>query len=267
MKESNTNVSVSSTCGRRDEMEDEHIIDTINIPKLNFNCEVLAVFDGHGGSACSKYCKENYVSTLKNEISKSGCPYLSEKFLKDFNKFFDIKLRKAINDNSGTTVTVALVFEDYILLSNCGDSRTLVCKNDSRKNIATEDHKPENKFEKARILKNGGSVVKEKIGPFRYSHRLNGIAAFSRSLGDFRFKKEGSYLLSSIPDIVPTGRNDTKFIVLACDGLWDVFTSSDVDNFLNKYTFKNLQEAADGLVDEALEKGSTDNISIIIRAF
>ena len=60
-----------------------------------------------------------------------------------------------------------------------------------------------------------------------------------------------------------------KFIVLACDGLWDVLSNNDVVNFiLLKYHSDNeKQNIATDLAKHAIAKGSTDNISIIIVFF
>ena len=57
-----------------------------------------------------------------------------------------------------------------------------------------------------------------------------------------------------------------KFIVLACDGLWDVLTNQDVVNFINEELYKKEKniDISKKLAEYAISKGSTDNISIII---
>lgn len=57
---------------------------------------------------------------------------------------------------------------------------------------------------------------------------MNGILALSRALGDFEYKsntnlKAKDQAVSALPDVkvVPITA-DTEFVLLACDGVWDV---------------------------------------------
>ena len=53
-----------------------------------------------------------------------------------------------------------------------------------------------------------------------------GIIEVSRSIGDGQYKSLG---ITSIPDIKRCQlTDDDMFILLACDGLWKVFTSEEV---------------------------------------
>ena len=64
-----------------------------------------------------------------------------------------------------------------------------------------------------------------------------------------------------------------KFIIIGCDGLWDVMSNQDVTNFIlnkmNEIKISNMYRNSESniaflLADYAIKKGSTDNISIII---
>ena len=59
---------------------------------------------------------------------------------------------------------------------------------------------------------------------------------------------------------------DDRFMVLACDGLWEVLTSQSVVDLIRKYLDEgNTPElAAEKLVDIAIKLGSQDNITAII---
>ena len=63
-------------------------------------------------------------------------------------------------------------------------------------------------------------------------------------------------------DILPS----YEFIVMACDGLWDVFTNQEVVDFVRKslYNQGNIHFVAQDLIAYALEWGSSDNISALI---
>jgi serine/threonine protein phosphatase PrpC len=56
-----------------------------------------------------------------------------------------------------------------------------------------------------------------------------------------------------------------EFLLLACDGLWDVMTSDEaVEIFRDRLHFHgNLQTAAKELAQEAIRRYSNDNITVI----
>ena len=88
----------------------------------------------------------------------------------------------------------------------------------------SDDHKPDNKEEKARIQAAGGFVE---------DNRINGGLNLSRSLGDFDYKNEEScssnqQMVICQPEVrsVKRKQND-QFLILACDGIWDCLTSEE----------------------------------------
>ena len=69
-------------------------------------------------------------------------------------------------------------------------------------------------------------------------------------------------------------KKSDKFIILACDGLWDVITNeeaiyfvlnklNDIDN-LNNISGYSKNNISQSLAEHAIKNGSTDNVSIII---
>lgn len=62
---------------------------------------------------------------------------------------------------------------------------------------------------------------------------------------------------------------DDLFVVLACDGVWDVMThrAACVIVLEELMSRNNPQHAAEALVAEALAKNSTDNITVIVLVF
>lgn len=170
----------------------------------------------------------------------------------------DEKLRKIPEvangeDKSGTTAVCALITQKYILFSNCGDSRAVLCRG-GKPALATQDHKPSNPDERERIQNAGGSVMIQ---------RVNGSLAVSRALGDFEYKNvDGKgpteQLVSPEPEFYITERNEEadEFLVLACDGVWDVMTNEDICEFISdrmKVT-QNLETIANEVIDTCLHK-------------
>jgi len=133
-------------------------------------------------------------------------------------------------DRSGSTSVCVLISPTQFYFINCGDSRALLCQNGMVK-FATADHKPCNPLERERIQKAGGSVMLQ---------RVNGSLAVSRALGDYEYKSiedrgPSEQLVSSEPVVTVISRNEKEdeFIVLACDGIYDVSTDEELCNYIN----------------------------------
>ena len=111
-----------------------------------------------------------------------------------------------------------------MFVANCGDSRAALYRRTGI-GFSTLDHKPFNPCEKERILNAGGSVMIQ---------RVNGSLAVSRALGDYEYKNvEGKsqceQLVSPEPELYVEKRtDDDQFLVLACDGIWDVMSTEDI---------------------------------------
>jgi protein phosphatase 2C family protein 2/3 len=91
------------------------------------------------------------------------------------------------------------------------------------------DHKPNNELEARRIVAAGGWVE---------FNRVNGNLALSRALGDFVFKKNEDkrpeeQIVTACPDVHMRDLTpDHEFMVLACDGIWDVLSNEEVLEFI-----------------------------------
>ena len=96
----------------------------------------------------------------------------------------------------------------------------------------SSDHKPDLPEERNRIIKAGGEVMEG---------RVNGMLALSRAIGDFDYKivtppKDAqpswflnNHMVTAYPDVIVRPlHKDVEFIILACDGIWDCKTSTQV---------------------------------------
>lgn len=109
--------------------------------------------------------------------------------------------------------------------------------------------------------------------------RVNGLLAVSRAFGDTQFKPEKDEdnptrcpdgLVISTPEVCAEHITPmTEFAIIATDGLWDVMTPqmavTFVRNLLHKH--RDLEAAAKGLSQEALTRGSVDNVTVLIMSF
>merc|ERR1719319_870454 len=158
---------------------------------------------------------------------------------------------------SGATAVCCLMKEDKIYFAWLGDSEAILVRNGASISVVAP-HKPDRCDERARIEGLGGAVI--HWGTWR----INGQLAVSRAIGDKEYKP----LVSSEPDVTTVEVDGSEdFIILACDGLWDTLSQEEAV----KITFQEVERCPDNLdgIGETLaraarEKGSDDNISVIV---
>jgi hypothetical protein len=107
---------------------------------------------------------------------------------------------------------------------------------------------------------------------------VNGLLGVSRAFGDWHFDglkrnqetgKPGPLTAEPEIDTWQLDIDSDEFIILACDGLWDVFSSQNAIDFARKSLLANNDpnRAAKELADEALRRHSADNISVVCVCF
>ncbi|XP_074104396.1 protein phosphatase 1B isoform X1 [Cotesia typhae] len=257
---------VASMQGWRMEMEDAHCAITGLEGGLS-DWSYFAVFDGHAGALVSAHSAEHLLDSIVETEE-----FKSEDVIKGIHSGFlrlDHKMRDLLEmskDKSGSTAVCAFISPKHIYIANCGDSRAVLCSAGSPV-FSTRDHKPVLPAEKERIQAAGGSVMVE---------RVNGSLAVSRALGDYEYKNvEGrgpcEQLVSPEPEIFVRDRDmeHDEFLVLACDGIWDVMTNQDLCDFIYSRLLltDDLEAVTNQVIDTCLHKGSRDNMSIVLVTF
>ncbi|OLP86525.1 Protein phosphatase 1A [Symbiodinium microadriaticum] len=251
---------------------------------------LFAVFDGHGGISAARACAERIPTEIREELDAAGrdTPEARQAAVAGtylaLDRHLRIKLGPAARE-CGTTCVFAYVWkkEDVpstygVLLANLGDSRALVLK--SRKNGGpashelvgeTKDHTPSAPEEEKRIRAAGG-----KVEVFPGSKvpvmRVDGYLGCSRALGDFRFKEDAALLpeqqkVSAVPEVYEFECQSGDVIVLGCDGVFDVLSSSKAASLVSK----ELREtgdptaAAKSIVKAALsDPRQQDNVTCVV---
>ena len=120
---------------------------------------------------------------------------------------------------SGCTATVVVVdrARRVAFCANAGDSRSLLCRAGREALALSEDHKPEDDRERARVEAAGGVVTNEG--------RVDGNLNLSRALGDLKYKTDAALhardqKISCEPDVVVAPLADTdEGLILICDGV------------------------------------------------
>ena len=252
-------------------MEDAHV--TIDQYNGHERQGYFAVYDGHGGRGVVEFIEKVLHVNLQTELEESKTSNRTvEECIKSAFLLTDIQSKQANLLMSGSTAVVCYIqmLEDGVTrilhTANCGDARAVLARGDKAIRL-TCDHKATDPEEQKRIEDEKGFVMRG---------RVLGILAVSRSFGDHSLKQ-------FVPAL-PFYRNDQmvqedKFLIIACDGVWDVMTDQEAVDFVNEKIQEALSDnqgtgetpyaafeerVAQQLVDEALLRHSTDNVTVQI---
>lgn len=137
-------------------------------------------------------------------------------------------------DAVGSTAVCVLVSKDELVCANAGDSRAVLCRGGLAQSLS-RDHKPGDHSERRRIEAAGGIITAAQCAG-RTVTRVNGLS-LSRALGDHAQKRADlrpeQQAVTAMPEICTAKRSpDDEFVVLACDGIWDVKSSQQVVDFV-----------------------------------
>ena len=138
--------------------------------------------------------------------------------------------------------------------ANAGDARAVLSVTTKDGDLIaqrlTKDHTPTTPREIDRIRRSGGSV---------FNGRVNGSLAVSRALGDHGLKASG---VTGVPhQSVVSLNKGHKFVIIACDGLWDVMTDLEAVRMVTK--IRDPKSMAKKLVEAAMKRMTTDNVSVM----
>lgn len=250
---------------------------------------LFGVMDGHGGEQVAKYAERHLPEELLEVAVPSGAHRtaappstadISAALTGAFHRVDELladhstssaEVRSLANnpdgkapsmrdrqlaDIMGCTCNMVAITDQHIICANAGDSRAVL----SRKGRAvplSEDHKPNDPVERARIEKAKGWVETQNAG-VNTQYRVNGNLNLSRALGDQQYKKDKSLpveaqIISGTPDITVTERTaEDEFILICCDGIWDMKSNQAAVDFVHRLLPKAFDDAA-GL-QEAMER-------------
>ncbi|KAG9201012.1 Protein phosphatase 2C 1 [Epicoccum nigrum] len=265
----------------------------------------FAIFDGHAGTFAADWCGKKLHLILEETIKKNPNTPIPELLDQTFT-MVDNQLEKLPLKNSGcTAVTAVLRWEDRVpnaqsstgsvlfapaaasalksetgeaaqsesaevnavtdrlqheasrqrvlYTANVGDARIVLCRN-GRALRLSYDHKGSDENEGRRVASAGGLIL---------NNRVNGVLAVTRALGDAYMKD----LVTGHPYTTETviQADQDEFLILACDGLWDVCSDQEAVDLIRP--IQDPQEASKKLVDYALARFSTDNLSCMVVRF
>ncbi|GES85836.1 PP2C-domain-containing protein [Rhizophagus clarus] len=218
-------------------MEDAHsfFYDFAGIEGQGF----FAVFDGHAGKQAAEWCGNHFHETFQEVLQENKNLPIPEVFHLSFLRA-DKQLNQNAGKHSGCTAIAAFLRSEEIAESestngkepvsngaivkskqkrvlytaNVGDARAVLSRNGLAIRLSY-DHKGSDAQEAKRIVDAGGFVM---------NNRVNGVLAVTRSLGDSSMKE---FVVGSPYTTETELTENDPFLILACDGLWDVCGDQD----------------------------------------
>lgn len=253
-------------------MEDAHVAQ-LNVDGKKTRA-FFGVFDGHQSDEAARYCRAHMFDELTKAIRTSNGCY-SRAFEEAFRSVDEQICQKYTS--SGAAANCVLLMDKKVVCANAGDSRAVLFRGGNAIPLST-DHKPSMPSEEARITRAGCQVE---------NGRVNMALAVSRALGDVDFKcnQELSWkdqAVTAFPDIKEIDLIEKdEFIVLGCDGIWDVLSSDTccqlIHDLLQEGHLKgdaaaDISLVCEQVLDRCLAQTSTaregtDNMTIIIAEF
>lgn len=211
---------------------------------------VFVVADGMGGHKAGEVASYTVVETVEEMINSSKealishsleIPKFINEVLNESNKRVYEKSNSSIEyEGMGTTVTMAVFYNDEIFLGHIGDSRAYLIRNQEILQI-TQDHSLV-----AELVRNGSISEKEAI-----NHPQKNI--ITRALGTNENVKI---------DILSKSVNEGDIVLLCTDGLSNMVSDDMIKDIL--LTSNDIQEGCERLVSAANELGGLDNITALV---
>ncbi|GLD92576.1 hypothetical protein PINS_up001135 [Pythium insidiosum] len=289
-------VGIATNRGGKTNQEDAYFIGGRAPERLTLNgyssakaVGCFGLFDGHGGDRASRYCAEHVFDRIlaEREQTEDVAEAITKGVLQIDEEFCTIARRKqrlpislvpsraqapvgvacTMTMEDGSTCLVAVLSQGKLYVGNVGDSRAVLCTDRGKAIPMSIDQKPDRKDEKERLEAKGAVVtglprLVTQVWPLRNIldvPRVNGSLAMSRSIGDVSLKE----WITSEPEVTTRSltRSD-RFLILASDGLWDVVSNRTAAKLAARYP--DAQRAADALLQLALNRKTTDNVTVLV---
>ncbi|KAF9335605.1 Protein phosphatase 2C 1 [Podila minutissima] len=217
----------------------------------------FAIFDGHAGKSAADWCGQHFHEVLGRILEERGSEQDVDvqELVNDAFLAVDEQLAVALQQGraSGCTAIMAYIRKEgndrVLYTGNVGDARAVLCHKGKAVRLSY-DHKGSDTTEAQRILDVGGFVM---------NNRVNGVLAVTRALGDSSMKE---FVIGAPYTTRTEVGPDNPYLILACDGLWDVCTDQEAVDLIKDVVCPS--KASQILLDHALQKFSTDNISVMV---
>lgn len=211
---------------------------------------VYVIADGMGGHEGGEVASNIAVNTLGKilnffgNVQEKKIPQIIHKALQEANDdIIEMRKRYVELSNMGTTVVLAIFFNELVYYSHLGDSRAYLFNNKGMLIQLTTDDSLATEMVKQGII-NENEVR---------THNLKNIV--TRYLGT-------THLI--VPEVHYYHLGEGDCIILCTDGLTNMLDEREMHSILKQNISVGPQSICNSLVDLANKKGGYDNITVIV---
>ncbi|MGI8644625.1 MAG: PP2C family protein-serine/threonine phosphatase [Thermomicrobiales bacterium] len=244
-------ITAGSRTAAAGRLENEDAVLVLDLPALAGDAGsepgyLLAVADGMGGHERGEVASQLAIETLASVVRESSetdtAALLKQAFRRANEAIFADGHGDGDTGGMGTTLVTAVVRGKYLTIANVGDSRAYLLRS-RRINQITRDHS---------LV--GEQVARGKLSAeeARESPRRN---ILMQALG------HRPKLDAKMPDIFELVLLAEDRLLLCSDGFYDVVGD---DDFVSVLSSGEPELAASSLVDVAIERGTSDNVSAVV---
>lgn len=218
--------------------------DQVQIVKNDSGDILMIVADGMGGCNRGDYASKVTIDFITNEFKKRKkfifkfmIKFWLRSLINKINRIiFENNKNSKIYFNSGTTVIVAIIHKNNLIITNVGDSRAYLYKNNLLIRLS-EDQSYINFLEKT------GQIKTKEIEKYKQNNIL------LNSLGTY----------PSIMFKLKSLRYKTGSILLCSDGLYNNLSEKEIIEILD--SDKNAKDKVTEFIKKANFNGGSDNIT------
>lgn len=201
------------------------------------------VADGMGGHNAGEVASRIVVDTIVKTLEGTDPEMITDNNVRNILADANVSVYQNASENPGrigmgSTATVAVFSCRQVIIGQIGDSRAYLFRAGTLKQI-TKDHSY------VQLLVDNGYISNEEA---RHHPQKNII---TRAIGTEAAVE---------PDVYAISFKDGDMLLLCTDGLNNVVTDDEIAAIISR----DIETAAERLVDAALQAGGTDNISVII---
>lgn len=212
----------------------------------------MILADGMGGhqkgELASQVAVDYCAQRLKEELGTLNQPERIEVLLEDCLQRANVKvylasLESSDNNGMGTTLTIAVIFEDSVYIAHVGDSRAYLYRAASLERLTTDQT-----MVQAMISSGTLSEAESMTHPQRH--------VLSQALGAPEYLK---------PEILHLDLRKNDRLLLCSDGLHGYVDEFDIAEAMR--TGLDPQRTAENLIQLALGRGGFDNVTVLTAFF
>ena len=203
-----------------------------NDPQSGF----FAIYDGYSGSMAAEKCARYLGEILEKKVERiyhtnMKHENVNEEIVTAFNEAFEEMDRillygveeQSRNRWSGCSALTCLLRGNKLYVANAGNVRAVLCRGDGSIERLSNIHSPWDKKERHRIRKAKGDVSKSDK-----SALVNGVVKSTRGLGNHGDPNLKTSVIRTPFVNCLTLEDADQFLILASNGVWEVFSEEEV---------------------------------------